>query len=41
MILVVGGLASGKQAYIQSLGYAESEISSSDLNGSPVVVQAQ
>ena len=41
MILVVGGLASGKQAYIQSLGYAEPEISSAELNGCPVVVQAQ
>ena len=41
MILVIGGLASGKREYIRSLGFAESEIADAVLDMRPALVNAQ
>ena len=41
MILVVGGIASGKCAFVQSLGYPEDEISPSLESAAPVLVDVQ
>ena len=41
MILVVGGLASGKRAYALSLGYAETELTTGVSDNLPVLENAQ
>ena len=41
MILVVGGLASGKREYLHALGYADSEIAEATVDDRPAVVEAQ
>ena len=41
MILVVGGLASGKREYLHALGYADSEIAEATVDDRPTVVEAQ
>ncbi len=38
MILVTGGIASGKRTYVRSLGYAESQMSSHVASEAPVLV---
>ncbi len=37
MVLVIGGIASGKRAYIRSLGYREDDMNSSIHGDSPVL----
>jgi adenosyl cobinamide kinase/adenosyl cobinamide phosphate guanylyltransferase len=41
MILVVGGAASGKRAYIRSLGYAEADMADAALDARPVLCNLQ
>ena len=41
MILVVGGVASGKRSYARSLGYADADMSRDPADGRPVLVDAQ
>lgn len=41
MILVVGGIASGKRTFAQSLGFADSDFSTEAAVGGPVLVDAQ
>lgn len=41
MILVIGGAASGKRAYVQSLGYAETDFADAVLDERPVVYNVQ
>ena len=41
MILVVGGIASGKRTYLRSLGFKDEEMADGVLDGRPVVVNAQ
>ena len=41
MILVVGGLASGKREYLHALGYADSERAEATVDDRPAVVEAQ
>ena len=41
MILVIGGLASGKREYLHTLGYADSEIAEATLDDKPAVTEAQ
>lgn len=41
MILVVGGVASGKRSYARTLGYADSDMSWDAGDGCPVLVDAQ
>ena len=41
MILVIGGAASGKRAYVQSLGYAEADFADAVLDARPVVYNVQ
>lgn len=37
MILVVGGMASGKRTYVRSLGYADAQIGTSIMSPEPVL----
>ena len=41
MILVVGGIASGKRTYLRSLGFSDAEMADGVLDGRPVVLNAQ
>ncbi|WP_321972729.1 bifunctional adenosylcobinamide kinase/adenosylcobinamide-phosphate guanylyltransferase [Paratractidigestivibacter sp.] len=41
MILVIGGLASGKRTFVRSLGYADSDITDAFVDQRPVVADAQ
>ena len=41
MILVVGGVASGKRSYARTLGYADADMSRNVDDGCPVLVDAQ
>ena len=41
MILVVGGLAAGKEAYVRSLGYGEADLSSQLDAACPVIADVQ
>lgn len=41
MILVVGGIASGKRTYARSLGYADKEVSGTLDDACPVLADAQ
>jgi len=41
MILVIGGAASGKREYVQSLGYAEADFADAVLDERPVVYNVQ
>ncbi len=41
MILVLGGVGSGKWAYVTTLGYSESDVSASVESDAPVLSQAQ
>ncbi|MGN0261283.1 MAG: bifunctional adenosylcobinamide kinase/adenosylcobinamide-phosphate guanylyltransferase [Eggerthellaceae bacterium] len=41
MILIVGGKASGKRAFVSSLGYSESQISDDPAACTPVLIDAQ
>ena len=41
MILVTGGMASGKRSYARSLGYSSEQIADAVLDGRPVVANAQ
>jgi len=41
MILVIGGTASGKRTYVQSLGYAVSAIADAELDSRPVLMNLQ
>ena len=41
MMLVTGGIASGKRTYLRSLGYGEREMSADVGDGCPVLLDAQ
>jgi len=41
MILILGGAASGKHTYVQSLGYADSDIADAELDSRPVLMNLQ
>ena len=41
MILVIGGVASGKRSYVRSLGYDDSDMSGEPSSGCPVLLDAQ
>lgn len=41
MILVVGGLASGKRSYVRSLGYDDEQMGSNVRDGKPVLVELE
>lgn len=41
MILITGGMASGKRTYARSLGYSSEQIADAVLDGRPVVCNAQ
>ena len=41
MILVVGGIASGKRTYLRSLGFADADMADGALDERPVVLNAQ
>lgn len=41
MVLVVGGLASGKRSYVRSLGYADSSLSRSPEVDAPVLCELE
>ena len=41
MILVVGGIASGKRTFLRSLGFSDAEMSDGVLDARPVVLNAQ
>ena len=41
MMLVTGGVASGKRTYARSLGFSEEDFSSAPWDGAPVLVDAQ
>lgn len=41
MILVIGGVASGKRAFVRSLGYTDKDFANAVLDGRPVVYNAQ
>lgn len=41
MILVVGGIASGKRTYVRSLGFSDDDMADGVLDDRPVVLNAQ
>lgn len=41
MILITGGLASGKRAFVRSLGFADADMSDGPLDAKPVLCDAQ
>ena len=41
MILVVGGIASGKRTYVRSLGFSDDDMADGVLDDHPVVLNAQ
>ncbi len=41
MILVIGSAASGKRAYVRSLGYADADMADAVLNARPVLYNLQ
>lgn len=41
MILITGGMASGKRSYAKSLGYSAEQIADAVLDGRPVLANAQ
>lgn len=41
MILVIGGLASGKRTYVRSLGFTDDEMADGILDDRPVVLNVQ
>ena len=41
MILVVGGLVSGKRSYVRSLGYDDEQMGSNVRDGKPVLVELE
>ena len=38
MVLVIGGLASGKRSYMRSLGYGDEKMGTQSFDGKPVLV---
>ena len=38
MVLVIGGLASGKRSYVRSLGYTDEQMGTQSFDGRPVLV---